>query len=1619
MADDTGQAVAVKTLSLAEEAWRQSLAEFFGGDPGSVEETLLKLENLEDMLGEAHNAKASHDAKQLTFEFRGGRYAYIDIFGQVVRHINALKGVIDSGVALDVSGQAALPWAVVKFILGFLGNYHDQKDAVLSSLASVDHVLVYYRQFESLYFRNQASAAGRHREPTQSPTEDLKSAILEVYSQCFRILRDTTEWFGQSADKARKGWKDSEKTDARKTALKRSLRNLQDWARKTGKTANKIFGSSARYSDGVAKIEAGRAKVDMWANLVMRQDQLRAMDLTDRTHALVEKIEHAAFLRGLSDISSLKEHAALSETILMGSAIWFPRNSKYQEWLMSPKPAALWIHGSLGSGKSTLVCLAIDGFLEGLRPNPTAPVVFFYGVVHSEDGSTWTTRTADDCARDMLRQLVQLNPSSGLPELSSYVEGNKPSGKTCLKLIEEIIDASAYVSVTFAIDALDRMTLPRGRNSRVALTPGALLDGLVKLSLSKAGKCLVRILVSSQHRDDIPKSVFEDKKDAAIRVVEIDVDSESPPTIRQFIESQVSGWIRADFLPGEAGEEGEKARKRARAAVVESVTLHAGRMYLWAQLTLNNIRGNQKLKKETDLLDELKKLKSPSDITKMYKAIWGGLSGDSRATRVLQLLCCAGKRVATAAVLGALGGADKCTADDIVKSSGGFITEDHKHGVLALFHPSVKQFLGEQAGYEAQAHTAVAEMCLSTLSEFYQDRSQGRRGRSRERQGASSDARRRRSRMRSRSGSRRRGQTRDGLEDPQRKPPGRRQRQRGAGLEGRDCYDHVLQDFNEYADIYWATHASKSGDPSLGERVARFLGTVHERELWIESAQTRLSQRPHGFYGHVVEQELKHCWSSHPATSLLVSAVYGFATFIEGEVARAARDSRIRTFEDLRNDDGLSTFHLAAKFGHIPVLNLLARLTPTPAIFLEPDEKGNNTTAMEYALRNLRTAPEPRDLEAWLKLKARSGFKVWWVERLKEWYYSNGDREVAFIRECRLVAAALQNPFCAQELLELLRPKLKMLSSGELPDMEADAVDKGSCREAYQILLQAAVQYAGCSVELLRQGLSMCDKHVTEAVLVAAARWRNTERVPWRSRRPVWDYLVSGTGTQRLTREVIRAAIKAGDADLTRYLLELVPQLVLSPEMLEHAVTHRWEALRLIKALLDTTPGEKMIRRVRIITASMLEAMSGNQEQGGELLRTLREMSPSAAGDTTEPDLILKTAFRTGNWPFLEELVQTPSRKPRPSYEKVASALVESLAQPFCVSEASSYALYRPENQRDKQCEAAVSRIVDHFMDGKWEGLDGIPPLAEYQGPAVMKRLLALAEFDDTALASLLAAAACNKTYGLDIFKLVTQVSNGKVGKLLEHNDLHVVKQVISRGHWQVFEHIQKEHADILAVVPEPDLRNAASNPDVRVARFIFSSPIVTGRPALTVEMADLVRAALNSDAVLDCLMGMPDAPEYRPLRLLKAIAEGCGRTVSLRRALEESGRNRKQPSSRYIFVDLAHAAIGNKHGIDMLTFVLLLSSVGVTAGMLERAAANRTAAPEMLRVLLNRCEDDRVSRLITTRVRRAAERNTVSGLEALRILRMEEDFENERKRKERGRKGEIALNVLLQRKLQ
>ncbi|SPO04884.1 uncharacterized protein DNG_07569 [Cephalotrichum gorgonifer] len=1660
--------------------WRRAIQALIGDDASIVaandaasQANISYVNLMKASLRKAKELRQKVEDERFKFEFRGKEHVLADVCGQIVEGIMEFEKIIDKGVAMDASGQAALPWAAIKLVLGLLVNSHKQNVAVAAGLATVAEVISYYAKLEILYFHQSPAPPTNQASPDEpgeasdddltnrSLTDHLRDAIVEVYTHILSFLSDASQFYHVGSTVSNQ---DSSESPGHETSQGNRIKSLAvGMKQKVGRglksagtaVGRAIFDSPERYSATIDAVEAGRGKVDMWTNLIRRETQLNLVNQADKMLDSFKSRDDHKFLQWISDLSSIADHARISDSRFRGTGLWLLLREEYDEWKSRTETSALWLYGTIGTGKTTLMSLIIDSFLDDLEPRQSSPVIFFYcdppldrDQPRRPADQPGRFRTADQCARDMLRQLAQLRPWTQPPELKhAYGARKQLSGGQCLDFIEAMVDD--YESITFVIDALDKCSCPQESDSG-ALNFVDLLERLIRLTKTKEDRC-VRVLISTQGQDDGVGQVFIEAP--TLTVHRISVDSQPPDDIRRFITLSIREWSAANFLPRES----KTVRERAKDAAIEAITKDAATMYLWASLVLNRLRNNKNLRNEKDVLNELRTGHLPTDIQRSYQQIYDGLAGrgaslsSCRARDALRLLYCVRKPLSTHALVDAVWSKDSSgrganrrdEVDDLIHCSGGLIVEDRSLDVLCFFHPSVEHFLATIPDYELDAHDAMAEACMKRLAQARRpvariaNRGKSRtgvgvprRGRRAAREPAGpSDATMER-RSRSRSDSRNRHGRRRGGHGGSRDPyfmsdesdsdhngdnnPKRQDADRILGREAdsvRMKDSGILQDFVEYSTIYWATHYSlghenKKEDYWLTTELAAFL--LANAEWWMRNVQKLLSQRPMGFYDDQVEHELEHCMSN-PGDGLFVSCVYGFAHIIDSyareyidDIARAAegivRAGQLpRRVLEAENTCGLSPFHVAARFSRRSVLRILAAMETKPSKFRSRD-RNYKKLAIQHALENFRTAP-PREV-------------------LTEMF---GGDLIQF--QSQAMISAMANPFCAKQLVDAVRG-----------DRISSKVPRGATAE--ESLPMAVVRYPYATANLVETSLKYVG--VTEEILVAAAGWKSGGEVGWDMRMRVWDFLLSGPVAKRLVSEhVVMAAIEAGNADLTEYLLfdhisapdNAVPDTFRAEGRLAalvSAVGHRDNAADLVCVLLEwdkdlqitnevveaalTNPAvdvdllRSLGRMDCEITDEMLLAMAGNRERGGELLKCVTDLYSSSQstlpgsvrlGYTSE---VIERALETANVPFLRyffPIAETRGMEgtsisgilTRAFYKRLSSSDVGFLSTTGSSGQPQPT---RPGHYWDAQMAGAIQLLFDHLdsdRDGCLRSVSRKSVLAavETQGPKTVDLILRLLQEAkrglDIPTQDFLARACRNGLYGHEVMQVVTERLSGAL-----HISQRVFECAWEHGTIRMLSFIFQKDPRTRALVTHDIAPHAAKNPDMEALDLLF-------RMIGEVRYEYLLYAATNSDEALNHLLSMPGAPRPSGLPLLETISRHCGRTSTLQRALDESGYLFEEAESSDTSVEemLALAAIENGHGIDML--LLLFSrfpSVRVTTAMLELAAGSFVAAPEKLRVLLNRCDDSELDGLITTGVLVAAAGNAFEAPQALNALLME-----------------------------
>ena len=180
-------------------------------------------------------------------------------------------------------------------------------------------------------------------------------------------------------------------------------------------------------------------------------------------------------------------------SIYSNSGQWFIESEEFQRWsdqrVVETSPV-LWVRGTVGTGKTTLITRIIQYHLQNSARLPSRRLAYFYC---SRDRDTNT----DQIIRAILRQTsADVLYTSIVPEVFNYYTSckntgsdRKPSYHICIKLLKEIL--ASGLKVRIIIDALDECK-----------DPDELLKALFDLSESSNGKHL-ELLLASRHEVDI------------------------------------------------------------------------------------------------------------------------------------------------------------------------------------------------------------------------------------------------------------------------------------------------------------------------------------------------------------------------------------------------------------------------------------------------------------------------------------------------------------------------------------------------------------------------------------------------------------------------------------------------------------------------------------------------------------------------------------------------------------------------------------------------------------------------------------------------------------------------------------------------------------------------------------------------------------------------------------------------------------------------------------------------------------------------------------------------------------------------------------------------------------
>ncbi|KAJ5995390.1 hypothetical protein N7481_002367 [Penicillium waksmanii] len=382
------------------------------------------------------------------------------------------------------------------------------------------------------------------------------------------------------------------------------------------------------------------------------------------------------------DHTRILEHGKLNSEYA-GSGRWLFSCPEFQSWssVENENVSTLWLRGPVGTGKSSLVCLAIEKFLKGPILE-TSLIAYFYCSKKQGMGDANSPKAV---LQSLLRQLAWSTSDLSISPLikAKYMtaQQNPAAGTSgllvddCLHLLNQLI--AGYQQVTIVIDALDECS-----------DFFELLSHLVDISSACEGK--VRFLLSS--RMNVPVHQFFSES------ATIEVGQDGKEDVDFFIATEMERNLRR-LTQCNALDLKDK--------MTRVLSHRAQGMFRWVELQLNlffntksPIKRRDAFKRKLDKLDEQGGVPVLADV---YDDIYDINTPEPEdrqvAERALKWVMCCERPLNIDMMVKAVsyydceGNVDEqVTVDYILDICSNFIIVDHNH-MVQFAHLSVREYL--------------------------------------------------------------------------------------------------------------------------------------------------------------------------------------------------------------------------------------------------------------------------------------------------------------------------------------------------------------------------------------------------------------------------------------------------------------------------------------------------------------------------------------------------------------------------------------------------------------------------------------------------------------------------------------------------------------------------------------------------------------------------------------------------------------------------------------------------------------------------------------------------------------------------------------------------------------
>ena len=704
--------------------WRQAWDDVLG----ELEKMLpLDFQSIEalDTLGQVREVhteaqKRAQDAHMRERKIPGTQKTYRELYGKVANCANKFQ-IVGDMVTQAEPVYAALPWALIRFVIQCAVGEDEAYRAMLSSAEVVSDLVSQYPALEQLYAKIDSELSKKLRKSFIN----LYKAILQfqVYAinyfdpQC-KAKRTMLGFNPITADDIRHrrqeidGLKSQVDGDAALVSYevtKLGIDNLkvgqEGQAQQLEAIKGGIIALAGNTGQTLRKLSKDQEEMNRML-VVMWKEPLDGLMMEIENREIEKARQNLHNVRTWLSVAMPWDDLLIArEKRNMPLGDWLVSNEKFQQWQNSEKSTMLWLYGFAGTGKTGLVCRVIRELEQSSqKANRTAFFFCSSDSVHTGSNEAFSRSDPDETLRSLVSQLATSQESN---HVALILQGKYnifgPDSDQSVNLpytdcIEIIVAISESTPVTIILDAFDECD--QNRSPRLIQH----LEEIIRQSPTN-----VKVFISTRSFPAIEDKLVPD------RSIEVNADNNGVD-VKKFIHSTLEKRINdKTLLNGDVPDD-------LKDEIENTLTGRASNMFLYASLLLEQLCD----KNYDDPASIRKRLGSlPRDLKDVYSRIMAEVhdenvtSDRSRliAQNAFKWLLCAQEPLQGDAFLEAISPPDrKATNEDVIRACRTLLVkgrQDYEFAHCRSSHPLIAYSICDVCVRDLHCNSGTAEPGLN------------------------------------------------------------------------------------------------------------------------------------------------------------------------------------------------------------------------------------------------------------------------------------------------------------------------------------------------------------------------------------------------------------------------------------------------------------------------------------------------------------------------------------------------------------------------------------------------------------------------------------------------------------------------------------------------------------------------------------------------------------------------------------------------------------------------------------------------------------------------------------------------------------------------------------------